>query len=172
MSVAKVSVRIASSRAELAGHMAVRERVFVKEQGFFETSDRDIWDENALHAVAVDDDRGVVGAVRFYALDEAGLWKGDRLAVLADARPLRVGAHLVRFAVATAGDLGGHLMLATVQVGVASFFGRLGWTPVGAPRGYRGAPHQRMMIELGVPAEQDPSDSYGWAYDTLSTKRP
>lgn len=148
--------------------MAVRQRVFVEEQGFFETTDRDIWDENALHAVAVDDDRGVVGAVRFYGLDEAGLWKGDRLAVLADARPLRVGAHLVRFAVATAGDLGGHLMLATVQVAVAPFFGRLGWTPVGASRAYRGAPHQRMMIELGAPpADPDASSAYGWAYDAL-----
>ncbi|MGI9539443.1 MAG: MSMEG_0567/Sll0786 family nitrogen starvation N-acetyltransferase, partial [Miltoncostaeaceae bacterium] len=99
MSAARVPVRIASSRAELAGHMAVRQRVFVEEQRFFETTDRDIWDENALHAVAVDEERGVVGAVRFYALDEAGLWKGDRLAVVAEARPLRVGARLVRFAV-------------------------------------------------------------------------
>ena len=47
-----------------------------------------------------------MGAVRLYPLDEAGLWKGDRLAVLRDARPLPAGGPLVRFAVETAGRMG------------------------------------------------------------------
>ena len=42
--------------------------------------------------------------MRLYPLDEAALWKGDRLAVLPEARPARSGAPLVRFAVETAGE--------------------------------------------------------------------
>ena len=53
--------------------------------------------------------------MRLYPLDEAGLWKGDRLAVLADARTLGVGTPLVRFAVATAGEHGGTRMIALIQ---------------------------------------------------------
>src|SRR5262249_31836379 len=48
---------------------------------------------------------GVVvgGTVRLYPLDEAGLWQGDRLAVLPVFRRTSLGGALVRFAVRTAG---------------------------------------------------------------------
>ncbi len=158
-----IEVRVAASRAELDGHMGVRQRVFVEEQRLFSESDRDIWDDGAIHAVAVERRGDVVGAVRFYALDEAGLWKGDRLAVLSGSRPLRVGAQLVRFAVATAAVLGGTTMLARVQVPSVAFFTRLGWEPVGSPAPYRGALHQRMTIGL-VDASAAAPASYAWAY--------
>ena len=72
--------------------------VFVEEQGIFAGDDRDVWDDQAVKVVAALGPL-VVGAVRLYPLDEAGLWKGDRLAVLRDARRLRAGGPLVRFAV-------------------------------------------------------------------------
>ncbi len=141
------TVRIASSTVELDAHMAVRTRVFVEEQRLFDGSDRDPWDESALHAVALRDGE-VIGAVRLYALDEAGLWKGDRLAVLPEARRTTTARELVRFAVATAAALGGGLMLAQVQTPNVRFFERLGWEPMGHPFEYRGVPHQRMSIGL------------------------
>ena len=51
-------------------------------------------------------------------LDEPGerLWKGDRLAVLPQYRHVGLGGPFVRFAVATAGALGGDRMIAYVQV--------------------------------------------------------
>ena len=105
----------------------------------------------------------VVGAVRLYPLDEAGLWKGDRLAVLPGARTLGVGAPLVRFAVETAGAAGGTRMVALIQKPNVPFFRRLGWSRQGEPGEYRGATHQPMTIRLaGAQPEFSPED-YAWA---------
>jgi putative N-acetyltransferase (TIGR04045 family) len=144
--VSRPSPRIARSEEELAAHHAVRTAVFVDEQRIFEDTDLDHWDASALRVIA-ERERRVVGAVRLYPLDDFGLWKGDRLAVLPEAR-LRVGAELVRFAVRTAGARGGQLMLANVQAANVVFFERLGWSRLGAEEPYRGIPHQRMSIGL------------------------
>ena len=161
----QAEVRLAASAGELAGHFAVRHAVFVDEQRLFAESDRDHWDETALHVVALHGGE-VVGAVRLYALDEAGLWQGDRLAVTRRARLLRAGGPLVRFAVRTAGELGGHLMIARIQEANVNLFRHLGWDPVGEPVDYRGIPHQRMTVPLSG-AEPVFSDAdFAWAYGT------
>jgi putative N-acetyltransferase (TIGR04045 family) len=159
---ADLDVRVARSEQDLAAHHRVRHAVFVQEQGIFELSDIDAWDPDAVHVVA---SLGplVVGAVRLYPLDEAGLWQGDRLAVLADARRLRVGAPLVRFAVATAGELGGTRMIARVQVANVPFFLHLGWSRVGTTAEYRGHSHQRMLIPLAGAAGEFAPSGYAWA---------
>jgi putative N-acetyltransferase (TIGR04045 family) len=134
--------------SSLDEHLAVRHRVFVELQGLFSESDVDSWDSHSetLHAVAVVDG-AVVGTVRLYPLG-GGLWKGDRLAVLPDARVHRLGAALVNFAVRTAGSLGGERMVAQVQTSNVRFFERLGWSIDGEPGLYHGAQHQPMAIDL------------------------
>jgi putative N-acetyltransferase (TIGR04045 family) len=133
---------------DLKAHFAVRRRVFVELQGLFAESDRDAFDDEAstLHAVACVDGF-VVGTVRLYPLG-GGLWKGDRLAVLPDARVHRLGGELVNFAVRTAGGLGGSRMIAQVQVANVRFFERLGWACDGEAALYRGVMHQPMAISL------------------------
>jgi len=81
-------------------------------------------------------------------LDADGLWKGDRLAVLPEARVQHVGALLVRFAVATAGERGGSRMVARVQLPNVRFFERLGWYADGPAEPYVGVIHQPMAIPL------------------------
>jgi len=159
----RLEVRLCSCAADVEGHRRVRHTVFVEEQGLFAGTDRDAWDEGAaLHAVALLGPL-VVGAVRLYPLDEAGLWQGDRLAVLPEARRLGAGGPLVRFAVATAGGLGGRRMIAQVQTPNVPFFLHLGWERVGEPAVYRGVPHQRMAIPLaGAGAAFEP-EGYAWA---------
>jgi putative N-acetyltransferase (TIGR04045 family) len=159
---ASADVRIARTAEDLAAHHAVRRAVFVEEQGIFEDDDRDAWDDGAVKVVAVSGDR-VVGAVRLYPLDEAGLWKGDRLAVLPEARTLGVGAPLVRFAVHTAGAHGGRRMIAKIQARNVAFFQHLGWTSVGDPRDYRGASHQDMTIPLQAAGQEAGTIDLGWA---------
>ncbi|HWK26699.1 MAG TPA: MSMEG_0567/Sll0786 family nitrogen starvation N-acetyltransferase [Solirubrobacter sp.] len=134
--------------SDLEAHFAVRRRVFVELQGLFETSDRDEVDalDDTVHVVAVVDG-SVVGTVRLYPLGD-GLWKGDRLAVLPEARVHRLGAALVQFAVRTGLELGGTRMVAQVQVPNVRFFERLGWTRDGAAALYRGVMHQPMAIAL------------------------
>jgi predicted N-acetyltransferase YhbS len=85
--------------------------------------------------------------VRLYPLD-GKLWQGDRLAVLPSHRSSMVGAELVRFAVATAGSLGGAQMVAQIQLPNVRFFERLGWTRAGAPAPYCGRDHQPMVYDL------------------------
>jgi GNAT superfamily N-acetyltransferase len=87
--------------------------------------------------------------VRLYPVDEpSGLWKGDRLAVLADRRAGGAGAPLVRFAVAYAGAHGGRRMIAHIQMRNVPFFERLGWAAYCDAENYLGLTHQPMDIAL------------------------
>ncbi|MGH2687335.1 MAG: MSMEG_0567/Sll0786 family nitrogen starvation N-acetyltransferase, partial [Actinomycetota bacterium] len=119
---------------------------------FFEGTDRDAHDEDpsTVHVLGVSG-RVAGGAVRLYELGGPGLWKGDRLAVLPPFRRRGLGAPLVRFAVARAGELGGRLMTAHVQLPNVVFFRRLGWRPQGEPVEFHGRPHQVMEIDLSPP---------------------
>ena len=123
--------------------------MFVEAQQIFEHDDRDGRDDDPATRHAVGSaGRQVVGAVRFYPLDDEGLWKGDRLAVLPAERTTHLGAMLVRFAVTTAGEHGGRLMVAQIQVPNVRFFERLGWSRVGDAGPMFGVTHQPMSIEL------------------------
>ena len=138
---------------ERAAHHRIRREVFVAEQGLFAGSDRDARDDDpaTMHVLGWVDGEPA-GTVRLYplddALDEPGLWKGDRLAVRSGARSAGLGAPLVRFAVETAGACGGTRMVAQVQAPHVGFFRGLGWTPVGAVHDLLGVPHRTMTIPL------------------------
>ena len=150
---------LARARAELDAHFAIRRAVFVETQALFKLDDRDARDDDpeTLHAVGLAGHPlwlagyEVVGAVRLYPLDGDGLWKGDRLAVLPADRALHIGAMLVRFAVRTAGDLGGRRMVAQVQLPNVRFFERLGWRRDGDPAPMLDVEHQPMTIDLSGP---------------------
>ncbi len=157
-----VQIHVARTIDEFAGHFRVRLEVFVEEQGLFDGTDRDRWDDTALQVVAVIGGE-VVGAVRLYQLDEAGLWQGDRLSVSRNARKMRAGGPLVRFAVKTAGELGGHLMIARIQAPIVPLFRFLGWERVGGLIDYRGVPHQRMTIPLSGAEPAFLEERYDWA---------
>lgn len=143
--------RVANSPADIAAHFELRQRVFVQEQRLFDRDDRDDRDddERTLHVVGLVGDE-VCGAVRLYPLDAAmRLWKGDRLAVVRERRANHLGALLVRFAVATAGSVGGRRMIAHIQIPNVAFFEHLGWRPEGDPELFVGVEHQLMSIGLG-----------------------
>ncbi|MGH3275749.1 MAG: MSMEG_0567/Sll0786 family nitrogen starvation N-acetyltransferase [Streptosporangiaceae bacterium] len=141
--------RLATTRRDRLAHFAVRHAVFVTEQGFFQGTDRDERDERPGTRHVLASSGGVpAGAVRLYPLDDPGIWRGDRLAVLPAFRCQGVGAPLVRFAVMTAARLGGHRMVAHIQPQNAAFFGNLGWHQVGDQVTYIGHPHLLMAIAL------------------------
>jgi putative N-acetyltransferase (TIGR04045 family) len=133
-----------------AEHHRIRRAVFVDEQGIFAGSDVDEHDaeDDVVRVVALRGDRPV-GAVRLYVVDrQAGLWKGDRLAVLPDCRTCGAGGPLVRFAVAYAGAHGGRRMIAQIQAPNVRFFERLGWSAYRPAEDYLGLPHLPMHIPL------------------------
>jgi putative N-acetyltransferase (TIGR04045 family) len=131
-------------------HYRIRHAVFVEEQAIFADSDIDQHDASdaTVHVLALRADEPV-GAVRLYPLDLGlGLWKGDRLAVLARYRACGAGAPLVRFAVAYARARGGRRMVAHIQAPNVRFFQRLGWSVDGDVEDYLGLTHQPMNIGL------------------------
>jgi putative N-acetyltransferase (TIGR04045 family) len=140
----------ACSDAQRSMHHRIRHAVFVEEQAIFAESDVDAYDarDDVVRVLALRGERPV-GAVRLYQLDESsGLWKGDRLAVLADCRTCGAGAPLVRFAVAHARAHGGRRMVAHVQVANVRFFEHLGWSTYRGVEEYLGLTHQPMHIAL------------------------
>jgi putative N-acetyltransferase (TIGR04045 family) len=145
-----LTCRLVQSAQELTAHHAVRHQVFVVDQRLFVGNDRDERDlaPDTLHVVGIDDGR-VVGAVRLYPIYGLAIWQGDRLAVLPEARIRHLGALLVRFAVATAGERGGSKMVARIQLPNVRFFEHLGWHADGPPGPYHGVMHQPMAIPLG-----------------------
>ena len=141
--------RLAATPEEIAWHYAIRRAVFVAEQAIFTDDDRDERDSmpGTLHVIGSAEARPG-GTVRFYPLDTDGLWQGDRLAVLPEFRHSFLGGALVRFAVSTAGRLGGHRMVAQIQVPNVRFFESLGWRRDGDIAAYHGVDHQPMDITL------------------------
>jgi len=152
---ARVVCRPAASAEERAQHFAIRHEVFVEEQSVFTGSDRDSHDdEESVVRLLGFCDGVVAGSVRLFDLDPvAGVWQGDRLAVLPAYRLRGVGAPLVQCAVAAAAVHGGRLMKAHIQLGNVSFFERLGWTRGGEPELYAGLVHQPMNIALPTTSE-------------------
>jgi putative N-acetyltransferase (TIGR04045 family) len=156
---ATLTCRAVTTRAERDAHFQVRRQVFVAEQGLFRSTngisgdragaDRDGHDDDpaTIHVVGLADGE-ICGTVRLYPLGTDGMWKGDRLAVLASHRHLGLGAPLVRFAVSSAGRLGGREMEAFIQPANVAFFRWLGWRRTGDLVDYAGIPHQRMLIDL------------------------
>jgi putative N-acetyltransferase (TIGR04045 family) len=144
-----VTCRVARGPVERDIHFRIRHEVFVAEQGFFDSSDRDERDDDAetIHVIGCCG-RVAAGAVRLYPFRRPGEWKGDRLAVLHRFRRFGIGRPLVRFAVATASARGGDSMVARVQVQNVTFFEHLGWHRVGDAGEYLGRSHQAMAIPL------------------------
>jgi putative N-acetyltransferase (TIGR04045 family) len=150
-----LSCRAVRTEPERDAHFRIRHQVFVREQRLFlppgggHGNDRDGHDADpaTIHVIGLAGE-DVCGTVRLYPLDAAGLWQGDRLAVLPESRRLGLGAPLVRFAVATAARRGGTSMQAYIQPGNVPFFEWLGWQRTGGLAPYAGIPHQRMVIDL------------------------
>jgi len=162
LAAAPLTCRAVTTRAERDAHFQIRRQVFVAEQGLFrgvsgisgistdlDGTDLDGHDDDpaTIHVVGLADDQ-ICGTVRLYPLGADGRWKGDRLAVLASHRHLGLGAPLVRFAVSSAGRLGGREMEAFIQPANVAFFRWLGWRRTGDLVDYAGIPHQRMLIDL------------------------
>jgi putative N-acetyltransferase (TIGR04045 family) len=146
--VLEATIVRATSEPDLAVHHRIRHAVFVVEQEIFAGSDLDAHDGPDSIRVLARYDGVAAGTVRLYPLGQPGLWQGDRLAVLPEYRAHNIGAPLVRYAVATAGALGGAEMVAHIQPPNVRFFERLGWTRDGGAEIYCGLPHQPMRIAL------------------------
>lgn len=148
----QIICKIAETEAERGAHFAIRQAVFVEEQGMFSGSDVDEHDSHAIHIIAVDSlTRQVVGAVRVYEA-EPGTWYGGRMAVLKEYRRHAppIGPLLDRLAERTVSERGCQRFLAYIQMQNVRFFERLGWRKIGEPMPHYGQPHQLMEANLAA----------------------
>jgi putative N-acetyltransferase (TIGR04045 family) len=132
-------------------YFALRKAVFVDEQAMFGSSDRDAFDDSALHLVAIATSAGVadevVGVVRIYE-QAKGIWYGGRLAVTPRYRRCReVGTALTQAAVGAARGFGAARFLATVQAENVAYFARHQFRALEAMTLY-GRPHAMMEAPL------------------------
>jgi len=140
-----VQCKLVETEEELEKAYSVRHEIFVKEQELFAGSDRDEFDSQAIHIIALLYGE-VIGTVRVYETEE-NVWFGSRLAVLKPFRG-RAGKVLIEKAEETVKKKKAKRFMAYVQLPNIPFFRRHRWRSVGDIIDYHGTPHQLMETQL------------------------
>lgn len=129
MSTPVITVRVVTSEADRAAVFALREQVFVQEQGVPMDIEMDELDADADHFIARLDGR-VVGTGRLVA-EDAGTGVLGRLAVTPAARGAGLGVALVAAIERRAAERGLKTIDLHAQVHARGFYERLGYTAEG-----------------------------------------
>lgn len=125
---------------------AIRQQVFMEEQGFCDEFDNT--DEKAFHLVLFDESGEPAGTCRVFAGEEADTYILGRLAVLKEYRGRKAGAKLVREAEKFAAAKGGKKMILHAQCRIRSFYEKLGFSAYGEIDDDEGCPHVWMEKRL------------------------
>jgi predicted GNAT family N-acyltransferase len=141
-------VRPARDADEVRAALALRHEVFVVEQGVPLAEEIDEHDEtDALHLVAVDEDRRVVATCRL--VGEGDTIKLGRVAVAAAARRRGIASRLLAEGEAHARELGGRRIALAAQTDALALYERAGYAPYGGRFMDAGIEHQMMEKHLG-----------------------
>ena len=140
-----MEVRRPRDERELAAALALREEVYVAEQGVALGADRDGRDDEALHLIAVDD--GVLGTCRML-IQPGGTARFGRLCVRASARGRGIASALLRAAEAEARAAGAVRIGMHAQTDALRLYERAGYTPFGDPFDEEGIEHLGMEKHL------------------------
>lgn len=117
----------------------VRKQVFVVEQGVPDSLEWDDADHTSLHAVAFDANGTALGTGRLLPDGRIG-----RMAVLASARGLGVGARLLDSLMHAAVQRGDRRLVLSAQVQAEGFYGKFGFVRFGAEFVEADIPHIEM----------------------------
>ncbi|OFZ91469.1 MAG: hypothetical protein A2V78_12960 [Betaproteobacteria bacterium RBG_16_64_18] len=128
---------------------AVREQVFIVEQGVPRELEWDDWDERSDHAIALDAGSKAIGTARLLPGGRIG-----RMAVLAHWRRRGVGAALLNALLRLAREKGMPEVLLHAQTHAAGFYRRFGFSPRGDEFIEAGISHQEMSLTLTRAPEQ------------------
>ncbi len=139
-------IQRAHSPADLARCLALREQVFVVEQGVPRDLELDDKDALCTHFLAVDGDTDA-GTARLLPLD-ATTAKAQRVAVIASQRKNGVGRALMAALEAEARKQGRVVVVLSSQVSAIPFYERLGYRAHGDIYDDAGIPHRDMSKRL------------------------
>jgi YbgC/YbaW family acyl-CoA thioester hydrolase len=126
---------------------ALRQAVFVQEQGIAAEEEWDAHDATALHAVVYNPLGQAVGTGRLLPAEQ-GVGKIGRMAVHQALRGSGVGARVLQALVNAARARGDRALRLSAQLSAVGFYERLGWRRVGALYDEVGIPHQAMEMCL------------------------
>lgn len=133
--------------ADKSAPFAIRQAVFVEEQGFSAITEFDAVDDVALH-VLVSEDGEPAATARLYEQD--GAWHIGRVAVLKEHRGRGVGEIAMRILMQKAVQLGAQEVHVGAQRQAEGFYLRLGFTPCGPEYDDEGVPHVPMKAAASV----------------------
>ncbi len=144
MPLHNLTCKVAETFAERDAALRLRQAVFIHELQRDRPSETDSYDESACHIVAMKDSE-VVGALRLYLLNPGDTdIKIGRVAVLADLRGRGIGAAMMQSAYDWALAQGYASCYLHAEVGVRSFYERLGYVAEGGEFMESGTKHVRM----------------------------
>lgn len=124
---------------------AIREAVFVQEQGFSHDLEFDATDEEAWHLVLYDESRSPLATGRLYEDKErAGLWHLGRIAVRKEARGGGLGRLALLEMEKMAEFLDAGQLVLSAQQQARGFYEKLGYHPVGEEYLDEFCPHIQM----------------------------
>lgn len=127
---------------------AIREAVFIREQGFAPEEKFDEQDQQAWHLVVEMDEQPV--ATGRLAIDREGNWKLGSIAVLPDFRGQKIGDFVVRLLVDRALSMPKAPIYVIAQQGAVGFYQSIGFRSEGPVFEHHGRPHQRMVFPEGA----------------------
>lgn len=128
----------------LSDAFAIREAVFIKEQGF--SNEFDELDNTCDHLILYDGEKAV-GCARIFP-DGEDSWHIGRVAVLPEYRGKGLGAKLLEEAEERVRELGGKILCLSVQVQAEGFYKKLGYRTVTDPYLDEHCPHVGMEKTL------------------------
>lgn len=138
--------RYLTSRDDRAEVFAVRNQVFVCEQGFSAEIEVDAHDDMAVYALAYLEDGAPVATGRLY-IDADRFYIG-RVCALSRVRGQGFGDFIMRMLLARAMDLGAPAVHITAQLPVIDFYERYGFEFEDDELHYEeGVPHRRMLVK-------------------------
>jgi len=140
------SVEVRDGEDDLTDAFAVRETVFVDEQGVDEDIEYDDNDSEATHVVAYDDDEAI-GTARLRATDEM-TGKVERVSVLAEYRGEGIGRLLMDTVEEQARESGFERLKLHSQTRAAGFYETVGYERYGEEFEEAGIPHIAMEKRL------------------------
>jgi YbgC/YbaW family acyl-CoA thioester hydrolase len=126
---------------------AVRDSVFIQEQGIPAALEHDAADADALHAVAFNRLGLALGTGRLLAA-EAGVAKVGRMAVLTSVRGAGTGRRLLETLLDAARARGDDSVMLHAQASAVAFYQRAGFMALWPPFHEAGIAHQAMTLRL------------------------
>lgn len=142
-----MDVDVVTDEAGVESCFAVREAVFVGEQGVPPERELDGRDDAATHFLGRDEAGEPIACARLRE-HEPGTAKVERVAVVADRRGEGLGRAMMDVVEARARDAGYDEVLLHAQVPVVDFYERLGYAVEGEEFEDAGIPHRRMRKQL------------------------